>query len=762
MNLFPLPNVAGTANNFTGLQSTYTLVDNIVGRADQLIGDRQRFSFKATHIESESIVIGPLGQIDSPNQDLLLPSRSYSASYNMTVTPSLVYSAAAGYTLFHRENYEGNSQGAGLFGYSVNPAPSAGNALDIRPQATFDIYRSLGTGTPQDQVEETIQFNQSISKVTGKHVLKAGMDLRRYRDAGLVAAGVPNGTFAFSALQTSLGTTSTGNSAASLLLGLPNTTLFQLEPDISAINFADAFFLSDDFRIARNLTVNLGLRYEFETPLTEQHNRAGWFDANTVNSVVNLPGVFQYAGLNGNPRQFTEGSWNHFAPRVGFAYTPGFGGGKTVIRGAAGVYYSPIPGAGFYGPGPGFDTTYNPTKPNATAPSTPLVTAYTLPPENGPQGAAANLGLSITQPLNRQAFSPQTYQWNIGVQRELMRNVVLEVMYAGNRGVHLLDDTNIDLPAQSVINSAIGAEQASGKSGTASTYLSQAVVNPLSGLVPGTLGSATVSMSNRSLRFPQYTAVTVLTNGRDSEYNSLQTKLEKRLSSGLTLLVAYTYSKLIDDIGESNYNSSETPNIGSWQDPYNLRDARAVSSFDRTNNFTSSFVYALPAGRAKRFLNSGWPNAIAGGFSISGILTAQSGAPMAITQNANGLGLTGSRPDEVASASVNQAVQGKVNANGSVQWLNPAQFVQVDGRYGSAPIRQSDVRGPDLWRLDLGIQRDFRIMEGVKLGFRAQAFNALNHTKLDLPTQNLASPAYGQIVAVYTPRVFQFSLKLQY
>ena len=100
MGLFPLPNIAGTANNFTGLQSTYTLVDNIVGRADQLFGDRQRFSFKVAHVESESAVVGPLGAIDSPNQDLFLPSRSYSASYTLTLSSSMVYSAAAGYTLF--------------------------------------------------------------------------------------------------------------------------------------------------------------------------------------------------------------------------------------------------------------------------------------------------------------------------------------------------------------------------------------------------------------------------------------------------------------------------------------------------------------------------------------------------------------------------------------------------------------------------------------------------------------------------------------
>ena len=297
---------------------------------------------------------------------------------------------------------------------------------------------------------------------------------------------------------------------------------------------------------------------------------------------------------------------------------------------------------------------------------------------------------------------------------------------------------------------------------TETSYLSQAVANPLSGLVPGTLGAATVSTANRALRFPQFSAVTVLTNSRDSVYHSLQTKLEKRLSSGLTLLVAYTFSKLIDNVLEPNYNSGESTNFGSWQNPYNLRDARAVSSFDRTHNCTSSFVYAVPVGRGKRFFNSGWQSAIAGGFSITGILTAQSGDPMAITQGANGLGLTGSRPDQVAGPSVNASVQGTNNANGSVQWLNPAQFVQVDGRYGSAPIRQSDTRGPDIWKLDLGIQRDFRIMEGVKLGFRAQAFNALNHTNLNLPTETLNSPAYGQITGVYTPRVFQFSLKLQY
>lgn len=762
MSLLPLPNLPGTANNFAGNQVTYTPLDIITARIDQTLGARQRLGFKLSRVNSTSIATFPLGPNDYQTQDLIFPTRNYTAFYNFTITPTLVYSATLGYTHFNRYFYDTsqNTIGGAYFGYSVSPPEPSGSLGNVRPEATFDIYRGVGTGAPQDQVSLTDQLNQVLNWSKGKHFVTIGSDLRRYHVSGLVAAGDPNGAFAFNALQTSNGTGTTGNSAASLLLGLPNTEIFQQEPNISLANYNNAFYVNDDYRITPELTLNLGLRYEYVTPLTEASNESGWFDSTGINTVVNLPGVFRYAGRNGNTAQITSGSYNNWSPRIGMAYAPRFWKGKTVFRGAFGGYRAPIVATGWYAAGAGFDSTLNPIKPSSTAAAGVLGTSYTLPAVAGEQGDAAFLGESLTAPLNRTAHPPTIYEWNFGVQQQYPGNFVSEIQYSGNRGERLLATQNIDLPSYSVIQAAIAAEAtAGGKAGTAQAYLNATVPNPLAGEVPGTLGAATVTLANASLRFPQYSGATVLLNDRDSDYQSLQATLQKRMTGNLNLLLAYTFSKLMDNALEANFNSGDQPNIGSWQNPYSTRDARGPSSFDHTHMFAGSAVYNLPFGKGHALATHGWPNAVVGGFQLTGILTAQSGVPLGVLQSgANGLGLGAYRPDKIG----NPVTTHPRNSNGSVQWINAAAYRVADGHFGSAPIRDGHLRGPNYWDVDFGIHRNFHLYEQLNMEFRAEAFNFLNHPNLALPNQDASSPAFGQINVVYNARAVQFDLELHF
>jgi len=762
MSLLPLPNLPGTANNFAGNQVTYTPLDIITGRIDQNLGKRHRLGFKLSRVNSTSIAIFPLGPNDQQTQDLIFPTRNYTGFYNFTITPTLVYSATLGYTHFNRYYYDtsGNTIGGAYFGYGVSPQVPSGSLANVRPLATFDIYRGVGTGAPQDQVSLTNELSQTLSWSKGKHFVTIGADLRRYHVSGLVAAGDPNGSFAFNALQTSNGTGTTGNSAASLLLGLPNTELFQQEPNISLANYSNAFYVNDDYKISSELTLNVGLRYEYVTPLTEASNESGWFDSTATNSIVALPGVFRYAGRNGNTADITSGSYNNWSPRIGLAYAPHFWDSKTVIRGAFGEYRGPLVATGWYAAGAGFDSTLNPIKANSTAPANVLATSYTLPAASGPRGDAAFLGTAMTAPLNRNAHPPTIYQWNFGIQQQYPHDFVSEVQYSGNRGQYLLATENIDLPNYPVIQSAIAAEAAAGgKAGTAQAYLNATVPNPLSGKVPGTLGAATVTVANASLKFPQYSGVTVLRNDRDSNYQSLQATLQKRLTGNLNILFAYTFSKLMDNALEANFNSGDQPNIGSWQNPYDLRDARGPSSFDHTQMFAGSGVYLLPFGKGQMFATRGWANALAGGFQITGILTAQSGVPLGVLQSgANGLGLGAYRPDKIG----NPLTTHPRNSNGSVQWINASAYKVADGHFGSAPIRDGKMRGPNYWSMDFGIQRNFHLYDRLNMKFRAEAFNFLNHPNLALPNQDASNPAFGQINVVYAARAVQFDLELHF
>jgi len=571
-----------------------------------------------------------------------------------------------------------------------------------------------------------------------------------------VTSGAPTGSFGFSQQQTSNGSSSTGNSAASLLLGLPNTILFQQEPNASTVLTTSAFFLADDWKITPALTLNLGLRYQYTTDFVEKHNQVGWFDPKSMNSIVSLPGVVQYAGVNGNPSGFTSGDGKQFAPRLAFAYAPTYMNGATVLRGGIGVYNGPAPIYGYYSSAPGFNSLYNPIKPNATSPAAALQGTYTLSPPTGPVGVSAGLGQALTTVIDRQMKSPRSVQWNLGVQQQLPWALKFEMQYSGNRGVHLLIQQNVNLPALSVINDAIAAETAAGgKAGVASAYLNTAVPNPLAGKVPGTLGAATVTRAVASENFPQFGNISGLLGNRDSIYHSLQTTLQRRATRSLTLLAAYTFSKLITNSTPGSFASQS--NTGSLQNPYDLRDARAVNAFDSTHVFAGTALYTLPFGRGQKYITHGFFSSVVGGFQLTTIVKSQSGVPLAVTQStANGLGVGSARPDKIGDPTQNRGT----NANGSRQWIDPAAYSIADGHFGSAPIRDSKARGPNFTQVDAGLQRFFPIYREASLQFRVEAFNALNHVNLAMPNQDRASASFGQITSSYDPRNLQFSLHL--
>jgi hypothetical protein len=474
LSLIPLPNLSGVANNYSGFQRTFTPDDNVSLRFDQVVGARHQLSFRWTRIRSGSVANFPLGDNDYQTQNVNFPTRAYVGQYVFSISPAFVYSLVAGYMHYGREflDTSNNTVGSSYFGYSVSPSPASGSLQNVRPVATFDISRGVGTSGPQKQRAQTYQLNQMLSWSHGRHFTRFGTDLRRYNTYGLVAAGTPNGAFTFSALQTSNGTATSGNSAASLLLGLPNTVIFQQEPELGTTVYANAFYVNDDWKLKQNLTLNIGFRYDYETPFAERQNKIGWFDPAATNSVAGVAGKIQYAGLNGNPSSFTSGSYENYEPRVGFAYSPAFLHGKTVLRSSFAIYSEPVPTAGYQTPAQGFDSTYNPIKASSTATAGTLAATYTLPAISGAQGDAAGLGTSLTATQARDLKNPRVLQWNFGVQQQIATGTKFELLYSGNRGEHLMGTKNINLPSYSLIQTAINAEAAAGgTAGVAQSYL---------------------------------------------------------------------------------------------------------------------------------------------------------------------------------------------------------------------------------------------------------------------------------------------------
>ncbi|QEE30301.1 TonB-dependent receptor [Terriglobus albidus] len=759
MALYPMPTTTGVSNNYVTVSKNYQTTDTFTLRGDQYIGQKHRLSLKWTRDEYNSPATSGIGVNDGGTQNVKIPTRNYTASYNYAVTPNILYTAVAGYTWFHRyfADPTDNTIGTQYFGYSVSPALPSGSAVNVRPSASVSLFNSVGTGTPQDRYTTIRELSQILSMTRGRHFLRAGADIRIYKASGLVTSGSPTGAFGFNALQTSNGSSTTGSAFASLLLGLPDTINFDQEPNASAVLTTPAFFLADDWKVTPHFMLNLGFRYQFSTDFLERANSVGWFDPTTINPIVNLPGVMQYANVGGNPRGFTQGDSGQYAPRLGFAYTPAAWDGKIVIRGGIGVYNGPFPIYGFYSSAPGFNAIYNPIKPNSTSPAAALQSTYTLSAPTGPQGASAGLGTALSTIYNRQMNAPRVVQWNFGVQQQMPWKMKFELLYSGNRGQHLLITQNINLPSQSLINTAIAMQQSSGKTGTASAYLNTAVTNPLAGKVPGTLGNATVTRAVASEAFPQFGNVTVLLGNRDSIYHSLQTTLDRRFSKNLTFLAAYTFSKLITNSTPGSFASQS--NTGTFQNPYDLRDARAVSAFDSTHTFSITGLYTLPFGRGQSYLTHGFFSALLGGFQLTAIERSVSGVPVAVTQaTSNGLGVGGARPDKIGDPTANR----HTNTNGSRQWINPAAYAIADGHFGNSPIRDARLRGPMFNNVDMGLQRFFPIWREAQLQFRAEAFNALNHTNLAMPNSDASSTSFGQITSSYDPRNFQFSLHVSF
>lgn len=765
LSQYPEPNLPGLASNYNGFFRVLTPVDNVTVRADHNFNEQHRAFFRTTWINSRSDQTWEAGPADASSRLITFPSRNYAASWTWSIRPNLLYSATGGYMIFRRTGLDpsGNREGGSFFGVNIFPA-EASTIANVRSGARFDIYRAIGTGSAEYQIAENYQLNQFLMWALGRHTVRIGTDLRRYYTGGLITGGAPNGIFWFNAIQTSQGTAGSGNSAASALLGLADAVTVQQVPSLRVWNTQPAIYIQDDIRLTKTFTINLGLRWEAEGRLRELHNRAGYLSTTGVNSITGTPGVFRYAGVNGSDRAFTSGDYNNWSPRIGFAWSPTFLK-NTVIRGAAGSYSMPVPSVGFFDTAPGFEATLQPVKPSAAEPAAVLQSTYTLPAARGPLGESAYLGISLAQPLDMRLKRPVSYQWNFGVQREILRNTMFEILYSGNRGLRLFASRNVNIAPSSLIEEAIRRQSATGVTGSALAYLNERIPNPLVGRVPGNLGGATLTRQQAAAPLPQYAGVSGLMGERDSVYHSLQTSLQRRLSGGLNLLVAYTWAKLIDNLPNAfTVGGGPDANSGTEQNPYKLRDARAVSALDRTHVLSATSIYELPFGRGKRFATSGLASALLGGFQMNAVLNAYTGTPLAVFQSgANGLSVGGARPDVIRDTlAASESVRRTVAANGNVVWMPASAYSLVNGRFGSAPIRDGRLRGPGFWQIDFGLQREFRIMESMRLQFRAEAFNSLNRTQLVNPDQNLNSPTFGQVRAVHDPRVFQFSLKLAF
>lgn len=732
MGYYGEPNQPGNpltgVENFAWSGSSPDNYDSLLIRGDHNITDRQRIFVRASKSERPRTGENIFNNVASAPASSERISRGGALDYLNTISSRLVLNLRYGYTRYGDSDDQEDFSIAEL-GMPASLAASVANAHF--PDISISGYQSLGNEGDSRTRRNVHSFQGSMTWIGSKHNLKWGFDHRIYQE-NLQDTGDASGTFSFNPNFTRgpdpVSNTNTGHPVASFLMGTPSSGSIVNNVQPSFYNKFYGAFIQDDIRMTRTFTLNLGMRYEYETPRRERHDRMvrGFaYDAPSPLMIPNreLFGGLQFAGVDGQSRFQWDPRRRNFAPRIGIAWqlAP-----RLVFRSGYGIFFA---GTSNFGSGtaaaPGFSVT------TAMVPALNGVTPYhtmsnpfadgLLTPIGSSEGLRTLVGQSISF-VDVGGRIPYTQQYSAGLQWQATSTMLLEASYSGSRGT-ALSTGNINLNQLTEDNMLLGGA------------LQQSTPNPFFGMIPtGILSSRNTTVGQMIRMYPHFNAVTVRnpTIG-NSSYNSALIKLEQRMARGLTFLASYTISKLIDDVA--------TP-----QDNRNLAAERALSSIDRPQRLIVSGVYELPFGPGRAWTGGSNPVArkFLEGWQLNWISTFMAGQTLAITSNVNTTGSLGGgqRPD---STGVSAAKSGP-NRERLDQYFDTSQFrFAPPFTFGNLSRRLPDVRGPGLHNWDLSLIKNTTIVEQVRLQFRFEAFNAWNLTAFGNPGTSLGSGSFGRI-----------------
>jgi hypothetical protein len=748
---YPQPNEAGNlytvANNYQGYGSSQENKDLWGLKIDHYFTEARRISARYTWDHTQLVNPALFGGTvaDPSGAPATYPRSSVAVNYSDALHSNLLFEAHAGFNRFGIQRIPRS------YGFDVT---KIGMPAAINHQLQFQEfpYISMSDVSPigQNQGDASGQRDNSwtvggtMTWIKGAHTIKYGAELRIYQWNSVQGSGQFSFTFNrnFTSGPDPNAAATQGYGYASFLLGDPATgAIYRYPyPMYQTKNFGT--FLQDDWKVSRHLTVNLGLRWEREGPATDRYNALSNFDptTHTVDNGIPLNGAIVFPGVSGLPRGNRDASWLDFEPRAGLSwqFMP-----KTVFRAAYGVYFLPSTGNYVLLGSTGFasQTSFVSSNDGGLTPagslSNPFPNGIVLPSGRS-LGPLTGLGTNVAGNL-RTLTNGYSQQWSANVQREFPGGWLLEVGYIGNRGVHLPADNNLNaLPASDL---ALGSA------------LQTLVANPYASIVnTGTLANAQVTRATLLVPFPQFTGVTSLDSWASSTYHAGTIRLDRRFAHGFSLLLSYTYSKLLDNNeggGETQFSDSGSNTVQNWS---NWAAERALSTSNQPQRLTVSGSYAVPFGKSGNWF---YKNMFRG-WQVNAIASAFSGNVIAVTANAPLYG--GNRPNVAGDPSVSDP---SVN-----HWLNAAAFTNTPAyTYGNAPRNLPRTLTQPLYNLDGSIFREFHIHERFNLQFRAEAFNSLNHPTFGTPAGNINSATFGQITAVRTgtaPRQLQFALKLYY
>jgi len=741
---YPNPTSAGAANNFTRIGTEDTDQDQFDARLDHRFSSKDQIYGRYSFAKDLTSPVTPL------------PDGSGNITSGVTgLTDTRAHSLAGNYV----HVFNNRALNELRFGYTRRAINRAATSLDAPPSdslqlpgiptngafnetlPTFAIagLQQLGpsANTASNFRTDVTQVFDAVSLQRARHSLKFGVDARWER-LDVIQPPSPTGAFNFNTLFTnsqaiptvgSALSTFTGNSLASFLLGQVQTFSIDIQEQVLRPRAHTAeLFVQDDFKASSRLTINAGLRYTLNFPSTDADNQGAVFNLQTQQLEF-----LSQNGFSESARRLHKGD---FGPRLGIAYRFN---DKTVARAGYAVIW--IEQAGITTPFtvpqfPFIQAVSQRTLDNIN-PAFTLANGPTVAPL--PIGPDAGLGQGVFT-VDRDLGSGYAQQWNFAVQRELTRNLVVEVAYAGSKITHVgIPDANI--------NQLTAAQLALGPA------LLTRVANPFFGQIPrsSSLGDPTIPLAQLLKPFPRLTNVTFYRNNvGNTNYNALQAKLEQRFTNGLSFLVSYTRSKLIDEASSVFDASILTGPIANFPvaDSFNRKLERDLSTGDIPNVFVASFTYGLPLGKGK----------LLGGWELAGVIQLQSGLPLAVTQVTNFNAFAGfgtQRPNLVVDPNLPSSERT------TARFFNTSAFT-IAPQFTIGNSSRNPVRGPQYRNADIAIIKRTYFGEYRNIEFRAEAFNVTNTPPLGAPATVAGAAGFGSITSAGDPRVLQFGLKVNF
>ena len=784
LSYFPTPlsagDPAGLKNMVDSSVTEKAKYYNHSWRVDHNIGDKQRIFVRASIYRRDSTYNNYFDNLATGVVFQFL-SRSAVFDHVYTVTPTTVINTRYSYNRFIRYqngNADANSFDLTSLGFPASYASQIPKDIGSFPQFNMTGYIPTGSAAGENRPVMNHTLALTTTKIQGTHSIRFGGEFRAYQENDKFFGFQQTGTFNFDSTWTRgpldnspVAPGSIGQSVAALLLGLPTASSNVVRSaDYAEQSNSWGFFVQDDWRATRNLTLNLGLRYEFEQPLHERYNKSVLgFDPTYMQSFsataaanfaksdaslftqtpINLAamGGLTFAGVNGNPSGLYNTPKNQFMPRLGLAYQIDK---NTVLRTGFGIFY------GFLGErrsdviqhGFSQNTNMVPTKDNIN-----FIGTLSNPYPNGiaaPVGNAAGyqtfLGQNI-QFFNQNPLAPRVMRWDLGLQHVFHGNLLVDATYTGNKSIHIdLNPTgnpnivNVNpIPNQYLCTSPV-------RDDTCNNYLTATVPNPFYGLGPagnsqGIFTNTTIARSSLLVPYPEFGTISTTRSQGYSWYHSLVLTVEKRFSRGYSVSGNYTFSKFMQ--------ADELLNAG---DPMPLR---VISDQDSPHRFSISSVAELPFGPNKPLLHTtqGVASRLIGGWQLSGIFGYQVGFPLAW-----GNMLYYGNPANITLPADQRTVDHWFNTSG----FETVSAKQLANNLRSWPLRFSQIRGRNSNNVDLALIKNTRITEGKNLQFRLEALNAFNHPGFPAPVLTPTSTTFGTVVASNQagyPRRLQMSLK---